>query len=256
MPIGIRNGSLRQEYEEALRTAGALGYDGVELVVRDPEVIDSWLSEDGAAQVAGWCRQAGCAVSSLSVAAYRSVNFGLPDPEARRAGGALVTASLRACRCLGGAAVLFPHFERERIDISPPEEERYIQELRRCAPVAEETGVAIALETSFSTAQLQRIVEAVGSPLVGVYVDLANALHFGHDPAEMLRQLGPAVVMVHVKDTGQTMLGEGRVDWPACREALRAIGYDGWFVLETPPGDDPVAAARRNLEFTRRWLAG
>ncbi len=256
MRIGIRNGSLQQDYEEALRTAGALGYDGVELVVRDPEVIEAWLSDKGAAQVAGWCRQAGCVVSSLSVAAYRSVNFALPDPEARRAGVALVASSLRACRRLDGSAVLFPHFERERIDISAAEEERYIAELRRCVPVAEETGVAIALETSFSIDQLQRIIQAVGSPLVGVYVDLANALHFGHDPAEMLRRLGRAVVMVHLKDTDRAMLGDGRVDWRACREALQAIEYNGWVVLETPPGDDPVAAARRNLEFTRRWLAG
>lgn len=255
MRIGIRNGSLQQGYEEALRTAGALGYDGVELVVRDHAVLDHWLLDEGAAQVAGWCRLAGCTVSSLSVAAYRNVNFALPDPEARRAGVALVTASLRACLRLGEAAVLFPHFEQERIDISAQEEEHYTTELRRCVPVAEESGVAIALETSFSTAQLQRIVQAVGSPLVGVYVDVANALHFGHDPAAMLRQLSRAVVMVHLKDTDRVMLGEGRVDWPACREALRAIGYDGWLVLETPPGDDPVAAARRNLEFTRRWLA-
>ena len=32
-------------------------------------------------------------------------------------------------------------------------------------------------------------------------------------------------------------------------------GHDGWVVLETPAGDDPIASAERNLAFTRRWLA-
>ena len=70
------------------------------------------------------------------------------------------------------------------------------------------------------------------------------------------------IVMLHVKDTGQDggncALGEGRVDWTSCREAVREIGYDtpdAWFVLETPAGDDPVKDGARYLEFTRAWLA-
>ena len=47
----------------------------------------------------------------------------------------------------------------------------------------------------------------------------------------------------------------GPVDWAACRAAVSAIGYDGWAVLETPAGDDPIANAARNLAFTRQWLA-
>lgn len=259
MQIGIRNASLRQEPAEALATAGQLGFDGVELIVREAETLAHWLTDGGAAQVAAWCRHSRCAVSSLSLGPFRLVNFGLPDADARRAGVALVSDSLRACRRLGGSAVLVPHFDRERIDIGAEEEQRFVEELRRCVPAAEETGVAIALEMSCSAAQLQRIVQTVGSPLVGVYQDLANALIYGHDPVDMLRRLDGAVVMVHVKDTapdgGNVMLGEGRVDWDGCRAALRAIGYDGWYVLETPPGDDPAAAARQNLAFTRRWLA-
>jgi sugar phosphate isomerase/epimerase len=126
--------------------------------------------------------------------------------------------------------------------------------------VAEETGVAVAIETTFSAAQLERITSAVGSPKVGVYQDLANAVIYKQDPAATIRALGNAIVMVHVKDTRGTdnaPLGAGVVDWADCRAALREIGYpdDGWYVLETPPGDDPVADAATYLDFTRRWVA-
>ena len=261
MKIGIRNGSLRQELPEALETAGRIGFDGLEVTTQDTAQIRGWLEEggpDGAAGVRALAQRAGCAVSSFSVAIFRRVNFGQPDEALRREGVALVCDALRACRNVGGVALLLPHFDRERLDIGEDEEARYVEALRECAPVALETGVAVALETSCSAAQLKRIVDAVDCPKVGIYQDLANAISYRQDPAATIRALGPAIVMVHVKDThspGQAPLGEGKVDWAACRAALRDVGYDGWYVLETPPGDDPVASATRYLDFTRRWLA-
>ena len=232
------------------------------MVTRDPIQLRGWLNEGGpggAAQVRAMAERAKTQVSSLSLAIYRPVNFAQEDESLRREGVELVSAALRACRTVGGAAVLLPHFDRERLDISREEEERFAEGLRRVAPVAEETGVAIAIETSFSAAQLIRIVDAAGSPEIGVYQDLANAVIYNQDPAETLRALGKRIVMLHVKDTpgkGQAPLGEGVVDWAGCRAAVREIGYDRWFVLETPSGDDPVSDAARYLDFTRRWLDG
>jgi sugar phosphate isomerase/epimerase len=265
MKIGIRTASLNQVLPEALETAGRLGYDGLEVVTRDPDQLRGWLEEGGpggAAALREQSARARCAISSFSLAIYRPVNMAQEDEAKRREGVRLVSDTLRACRNVGGAAVLLPHFDRERLDISAEEEARFVAGLRQCAPVAEETGVAIALETSFSAGQLQRITEAVGSPKVGVYQDLANAIIYGQDPAATLRTLGPAVVMVHVKDTARggpgssnVPLGQGEVEWAACRQAIKDIGYNGWFVLETPAGDDPIASAARHLDFARRWLA-
>lgn len=263
--IGIRTASLNQQLPGALETAGRLGYQGLEAVTRDPEQLKGWLEEGGAAGAAALreqARRAGVEVSSFSLAMYRPVNFCQEDEAKRQEGVKLVSDTLRACKNVGGVAVLLPHFDRERLDVSADEERQFIDGLQRVAPVAEETGVAIAIETSFSAAQLIRIVDAVGSPKVGVYQDLANAVIYGQDPAATLRALGKRVVMLHVKDTapegGNCALGEGRVDWKECRKAVREIGYDtadAWFVLETPAGDDPVKDSARYLDFTKAWLA-
>ena len=265
MKIGIRSTSLNQQLPEALHTAGRLGYDGLEAVTRDAGQLSAWQSEHGPQGAGALCdeaKRAGAAISSFSLAIYRPVNFAQEEEAKRQEGVELVSTALRACGKVGGVAVLLPHFDRERLDVSAEEERRFVEGLRQVAPVAEESGAAIAIETSFSAAQLVRIVDAVGSPKVGVYQDLANAIIYGQDPAATLRALGRRVVMLHVKDTaeggGNCPLGEGRVDWAACRAAVREIGYDrpeSWFVLETPAGDDPVASAARNLEFTKRWLA-
>jgi sugar phosphate isomerase/epimerase len=265
MKIGIRTaslGPLGDDLPGALAAAGRLGYDGLEVVTRDPDQLRAWQEEEGpggARAARELAAGAGCAISSFSLAIFRAVNFAQEDESLRRQGIALLGDAVRACAGVGGVAVLVPYFDRQRLDISPAEEARFVDGLRACAPVAERTGVAIALETSFSARQLQRIVEAVDSPRVGVYQDLANAVIFGQDPAATLRTLGPAVVMVHVKDADgagkNAPLGEGVVDWAACREAIREIGYQGWFVLETPAGDAPLDSGARHHAFTARWLA-
>ncbi|HUX87435.1 MAG TPA: sugar phosphate isomerase/epimerase family protein [Chloroflexota bacterium] len=258
--IGIRTSTLRQEALDALQTAGQLGFDGIELVVLDNDLIRRWQTVDGAADIRAASDRNRCAVCALSCGTYRAVNFGEPEPAVRRVGETFVGNCLRACRQLGGSAILLPHFDWVNLDVSPEREQWYIESLRRCVPVAEETGVTIAIETSFTTTQLKRIVDGVGSPLVGSYHDFANTLRLPDGPVASLRSLGAGVVRIHLKDASaegtNVPLGTGRVDWSACRQAIEDVGYDDWFVLETPPGDDPVAEARKNLAFSRDWLDG
>ena len=53
------------------------------------------------------------------------------------------------------------------------------------------------------------------------------------------------------KDTQRSDLGEGDVDFPACRDAIAKIGYEGWLIFETPAGDDPIASKKKNLAFAK-----
>ena len=60
---------------------------------------------------------------------------------------------------------------------------------------------------------------------------------------------------MHIKDREADLLGEGIVPIADCLGALRAIGYDDWLVLETPPTDDPEAAGKHNLDYLRGLLS-
>jgi L-ribulose-5-phosphate 3-epimerase len=250
MKYGIRNRSLNMEWKDALMAAGEIGYDGVELVVPLEEDIARLLTPSGRDEVLSWCEESNCAVSSLSVAPFRRYSFGLPDAD-MDASVRFVSDCLRVCAALGAAGVLLPHFDRENIDVSAAAEVAFIGGFKRCAPVAEELKVYATLETSFSVEQLQRIVDAVDSPYVGVYQDVANALHYGHEPVDMLTRLGKRISMIHIKDKGGELLGEGEVDWDKCIAAIKDIDYDGWLVLETRATDDPRRAASENLKFIR-----
>jgi sugar phosphate isomerase/epimerase len=81
----------------------------------------------------------------------------------------------------------------------------------------------------------------------------------GYDPAEAIRELGPAVAHVHLKDVRAAgephetcRWGEGIVDVAACVAALRELGYAGALAVEHEPEEhDPseeCRAMRRELE--------
>ena len=258
MKIGIRNVSLKMEWLDAIEAAGEIGYDGVELRIGDRADVDSLLTERGREALLEAVDTHRCAVSSLACGIFRQVNFGDPAAEVRARGVDLLCDTLRACAAVGAVGVLVPHFDRQHIDISAGEEATFVEGLKRCAPVAEETHVFVCLETSFSVEQLKRICAAVGSTHVGVYQDTANAIIYGHDSPDMLRRLAQEIRMIHIKDTDHKPLGEASVPWPECVAAIRESGYGAddhpgadWLVLETPPGDDPIGSAKKNLAFTR-----
>lgn len=248
---GIRNSSLNMDWEDALKAAGEIGFEGVEIVLREEEKLDWLLSDAGTGEILNWVQESGAQACSISFAMFREYKGAQDNAAVRDRVVGLVEKAAQACKNMGGVGVLLPFFDRENIDISDREAEVLIEDLKRCAPAAEDLGIKIALETSFSTGLLKTICDGVGSTMVGVYQDLANALSYGHDSVQMLVALPEHTKLIHLKDTGRSDLGEGDVDFPACRDAIAKIGYEGWLPFETPAGDDPVASAKKNLAFAK-----
>ena len=133
MEFAIRNRSLKVGWEEGIRIAASLGFDGVELVVQEEQEIMRMADSEGASEVVSWCETEGCELSSLSIAPYRRHNFATSDGGFDD-GVQFVSHCLRAGAEVGASALLLPHFERERIDLDSAGERRYIEGFRRCAP--------------------------------------------------------------------------------------------------------------------------
>lgn len=66
----------------------------------------------------------------------------------------------------------------------------------------ERASVTIALETyeQVPTAQLVELVEAVGSPRLGICIDPANTVSILENPRDVVEMVAPLVANVHVKD--------------------------------------------------------
>jgi len=118
--------------------------------------------------------------------------------------------------------------------------------VEKLIPAAEKAGVVIALENVWNNLWVKpdlfcNFVASFGSPWVQAYYDIGNHVKYAL-PEEWIRALGKLIVKVHVKDFTPDRekprggefknIREGGVNWPAVRNELDRIGYNGWMTIE------------------------
>jgi sugar phosphate isomerase/epimerase len=122
--------------------------------------------------------------------------------------------------------------------------------LAEATKAAEEEGVVLALENhiDFTSREIVRIIEAVGSPNLRVNFDTGNCLRLFEDPVDAATRLAPYTISTHTKDIATRrkggspadnftwwpacVAGEGVIDMPGVVKALQAGGFDGSLSLE------------------------
>src|SRR5690606_20656569 len=96
--------------------------------------------------------------------------------------------------------------------------------------------------------EMARYIDELGSGIVGVYFDLGNVARFGWTE-HWIPVLGNRIKKLDIKDYSRTKqmeqgpwkgfdckIGDGEIDWAACRRELAKIGYTGWLTAEVPGG--------------------
>jgi L-ribulose-5-phosphate 3-epimerase len=257
--IGIRDGCLRMAWPEALRTAAELGFDGLE-----PDVGANWrenpLWAQGPEAVAAMCRETGGTILSFCAGVCWSISPASASAQVRAEIAGVLTELIGFTAQLGATYILVPITPGGE-DVSYDDSRaRWVEAMKALAPRAQEAGITLALENvgrgcGRSADELIFLVDGVSSPAVKAYYDVGNATAFGFDPPAEIAQLGSRIAAVHVKEREADLLGQGIVKIPESLVALNKVGYVGDLVLETNPTDDPVAAARYNLEYLRGLTA-
>jgi len=127
---------------------------------------------------------------------------------------------------------------------------RVVPLLADAARVAEDNGVVLALENhiDFTSPEVVRIIEDVGSDNLRVNFDTGNCLRLFEDPVEAASRLAPYTISTHTKDITTRRkggspsenftwwpacpAGQGVIDMPGVVKALKAGGFDGSLSLE------------------------
>ena len=117
----------------------------------------------------------------------------------------------------------------------------------RSAAAGVERRVSLLYEGTLDAEAIRRLAARSFALSSCCYFDTANVVTRAMDTATELRGLGELVKRVHLKDArakvGDCPPGLGRVDFASTARALDEIGYEGWIVLETPPGPPELSAA-------------
>ena len=239
---------------EVFARARRLGFGGVEVIVTRKQLA-------AADRLEGLRRaslERGLAIPSLVLGEHSDLG-GIADldPAVAASARADVELAIRWAAELACEAILVPFFGRAELT-SDGDVDRAAKRFRPLCELVGGAGVTLLYEGTLPAAGIRALAERVSSPWFGCYFDLANVVPRGMDTATEIRALGSLIRRVHVKDVrvrvGDSRLGLGRVDFGASAQALAEIGYDGWLVLETPPG--PPELVGRDLAFSRSAFPG
>ena len=266
MRIGLVSVSLEgQVLEECFQRASAAGIEGLEVFCRGPYAAKT-LAEPGHADLLkSWSRKYHVEIPSLTLSFLNTAPSLIGDDEIVEQSRSQIRQALEVAKDLGCKVILVPFFGKNSLQLEE-EVNRAAEALSPLVEDAEAAGVVLGLESSLNVTQTQFLLGCLGNgDFVKCYYDVGNMLGRKFDPVMGIRQLRRDIAQVHFKDVKvsptaapdyHVPLGGGNVDFRACCQALKAIGYDGWIILETPPGDDPVASAKANLAFLRNVMKG
>ncbi|RKY03275.1 sugar phosphate isomerase/epimerase, partial [Candidatus Poribacteria bacterium] len=186
--------------DEHLQLAKSAGYEGIELSFRREE-LNLDMKESELQAIRDKCLEYGVVPCS---ACGVSAPLTSPNRDEREKGKENVVKLLRCAKALGIDAVLVvPGAVTESVPYDAAYE-NCLRSLMELAPIAEEIGVAIAVENVWnrfllSPLEMRRMLDEVDSPYVGAYFDVGNVVIFGY-PEQWIRILGPKIKKVHFKD--------------------------------------------------------
>jgi L-ribulose-5-phosphate 3-epimerase len=238
--IGVKGSVL-----EKFRAVKEAGFEGVEAMggMSNEEVLEA-------------ARQTGLEIPSVCCHTHWARPLSDTNPEMRKVGLEGLKLSLRDAKRYGATSVLLvPAVVNKQVSYADAYK-RSQEEIRNAIPVAEETGVVIAIENVWnqfllSPLEAARYVDEFQSKWVGWHFDIGNIINFGF-PEQWIRILGKRIQKLHIKEYSRKKRDkegpgagfsveflEGDNDWPAIMKALQEVGYTGWGIAEQGGGNSP-----------------
>jgi sugar phosphate isomerase/epimerase len=255
-PLALLSGT----FEQRVRKAAALGYQGIELMVRDPAALDwPWLK--------GILQSAGLEVPQIvtgEVFAADGLCLVHQDPHTRQESNERARAIIDLGEYLG-AMVNLGRFRGQLKWLGPVSDPwgAATEQLQPLFHYAEKKGVRITLEPlnryecDFiqTAAEAMRMIEASGSRYVGIMLDFFHMNIEETSFEDGFRAAGDRLWHVHVADSNRRYPGSGHLDLAASFKILRALGFNGFVSAELLPLPDPDTAAVKTIQALRSLLS-
>lgn len=165
---------------------------------------------------------------------------------------------------------------RFRTEPHGPQIERLTLMLRDAVKIAAEYDIRLAVENhiDFTADEMVQLLDAVGSPYLGINFDTGNFMRLLDDPVRGMEKLAPRVYATHIKDLkpqkgvpadewyffSSAPVGDGLVDNQKLVQLLADAGFDGLLAVEIDflhpdYNEDEDAAVARSVAELRRLVS-
>lgn len=248
--------AFKGDFETNVAKIAALGYDGVELAVRDPKLVDAGELERVVARH-------GLAVPAIGTGqawGEEGLSFTAADPAVREAAIARICSHIPLAERLGALVILGLIRGVTPAGQSHEQSMSYLVEaIGRCAEAAAGTGVRFALEpmNRYETDLIHTAEEGlelagrVGAESFGLLLDTFHMNIEEPDIGAGIAACGGRIFHFHVADSNRRHPGAGHLDFGDILEGLAETGYAGFVSGEFLPWPDADRAAQRAIEHLR-----
>ncbi|MEA3334850.1 MAG: 5-keto-L-gluconate epimerase [Chloroflexota bacterium] len=261
--------AFKGDFEGNVKRIAELGYDGVELAIRDPELVD-------ANALIATVKQVGLSVPAIGTGqawGEEGLSFTDPDPQVRRAAVERVKSHVplaarfnEAFQNPGGTAIIIGLLRGlVRPGISHEQAMAWLVEaLQECSAAAQPEGVQLALEpiNRYETtlinnvAQGMALIDKVDSSAFGLLLD---TFHMNIEEPTIegsMRLCSDRLFHFHVADSNRWPPGGGHLDFGHLLGVLQEMAYQGYVSGEFLPEPDGDTAARNAIEHLQTVMPG
>jgi len=246
---------LKRQKLGAFTLAAELGMDGVELDIGGLGKRETWDNQlvDPAKRQAFIDKAAelGLSVSSIALSGFYAQSFAERPNYVH-----LVTEAIELAKAMGAKVIFLPLGVQGDLVKHPELRLLVVKRLRVLAPVAQNAGVVIGIETALDAAGEAALLDEVGSPAVKSYFNFSNAIKGGRDLLAEMRVLGAArIAALHCTNSdGVWLENDKAVDLAAVKAQLDAWGWSGWLVIERSRDASDPRNVKRNFGANTAYL--
>jgi len=236
-----------------------LGYDGVEVSIRDPRQVDT----ESLLRLAQGHGLGIPAIGTGQAWGEEGLSFTDPDPAVRRAAIERIQSHVPFAARTGAVIILGLIRGLVRPGIAHEQAMDWLVEaLQACSAAAAPQGVRLALEpiNRYETtlinnaAQGLELIERVGAGNFGLLLDTFHMNIEEPSIEESIRRAGDRIFHFHVADSNRWYPGGGHLDFPSLLSALAATGYRGYVSGEFLPIPDAATGAQEAIKNLRGWV--
>ena len=232
----------------------SLGYDGVELAVRDPAALDASALESLLAEH----RLPVPAIGTGQAFGEEGLSFTHPDASIRRKAIDRIKSHVSLADRLGAIVIIGLVRGKKGSDTSGDQVEHWLVEaLTECASENETVKLAIEPINRYETDLINtvasglKLVDAIGLDNVGLLLDTFHMNIEEPSMTESMVTAGDRLFHFHVADSNRWHPGAGHIDFADVCKTLNSIGYQGFVSAEILPLPDPDTAAKKTVEYMR-----
>ncbi|MCZ7602093.1 MAG: 5-keto-L-gluconate epimerase [Melioribacteraceae bacterium] len=244
--------------EENIKQIKKLGYDGVELAVRNPNEVDveyvkSILEENNLPVPA---------VGTGQAFGEEGLSFTHGDPRIRRKAIERIKDQITFSKNFD--AVVIIGLVRGIVGQDEDRNQAYKNMLTafdECASFDENVKIVIEPINRYETNLLNTVeqtlqfIDELGKPNVGLLLDTFHMNIEEPNIVESIKNAKDKIFHFHVADSNRWHPGAGHINFYEIYETLQRLNYDGFVSAEILPMPDPDVAAANNIKYLKKVFA-